>query len=155
MPYKNPADRRRAAHAWREAHPDYAKNYFVRRKSENPELVRERARRVVRKQTPRGRLIRLVGKARERARAAGIPFSITADDLRMPTTCPVLGIPIDLSPGAKWANRPSLDRVDSSRGYVSGNVEVISFKANTRKSSLSIGELRRLLTYMEAAELVA
>lgn len=111
--------------------------------------------RVRRKQTPRGRLVRLVGKARLRARAAGIPFSITADDLQMPATCPVLGIPIDLAPNAAWGNRPSLDRIRNSQGYVPGNVEVISFKANSWKSTMSADELRRLLFYMEAAELVS
>lgn len=72
----------------------------------------------------------------------------------MPTVCPVFGIPIDTVYGTPAANRPSLDRVDNTKGYVVGNVMVISWRANTRKSDMSISELRALLAYMEAAEML-
>jgi UDP-N-acetylenolpyruvoylglucosamine reductase len=38
-------------------------------------------------------------------------------------------------------NAPSLDRIDSARGYVPGNVQVVSHKANTMKSNASTEEL--------------
>ena len=43
----------------------------------------------------------------------------------------------------------SLDRIDISKGYVLGNVAVISLKANTLKNNADIEQLRRILSYVE------
>lgn len=72
-------------------------------------------------------------------------FTIKLTDLDWPETCPVLGIPIDWysfdrnrqTPGLSCGprdNSPSFDRLDSARGYVPGNVRVISFRANRIKN---------------------
>lgn len=59
----------------------------------------------------------------------------------IPSHCPVLGIPLKYKGGD---NSPSLDRIDSNKGYVVGNVEVISYRANVLKNS-STQEERELL----------
>jgi hypothetical protein len=69
------------------------------------------------------------------SRAEGITFNLTIDDLSMPDSCPVLGIPLELSEWGRSDNSPSLDRLVPSRGYVPGNVKVISFLANRLKSN--------------------
>jgi hypothetical protein len=56
----------------------------------------------------------------------------------VPIICPILGIPIikDIKKEQKEVpnpNSPSIDRIDNSKGYVKGNVRVISHKANTMK----------------------
>lgn len=43
-------------------------------------------------------------------------------------------------------NSPSLDRIDPTKGYVPGNVQVVSFLANRAKSNLSDAQLRTFCT---------
>ena len=87
--------------------------------------------------------------ARKRALLRGVPFKITPDDIVIPETCPVLGIPI--GDFGTRDNRPSLDRVVPTLGYVVGNIHVISFRANRIKSDASPDELRAVLAYVERA----
>jgi hypothetical protein len=79
----------------------------------------------------------LVSTAKGRAKRRGIPFSLTVSDLEVPDVCPYLKTPF--IPKTMYAM--SLDRIDNSKGYVKGNVEVISRKANTMKSNASTEEL--------------
>jgi hypothetical protein len=46
---------------------------------------------------------------------------------------------------------PSLDRIDNSKGYVKGNVAVISFRANTLKNNATADELRAIANFMDEA----
>jgi len=87
--------------------------------------------------------------ARARAKKKGLPFDIDAAHLRSIATdiCPVLGMKLEWSTlrghGSKlFPNSPSLDRIDPSKGYVKGNVWIISHKANTIKSNASHEELK-------------
>mgnify|MGYP001590626337 CR=1 FL=1 len=92
-----------------------------------------------------GRRYRLLENAKRRAKKKGLEFSITLDDITIPSLCPLLGIEIQLGgDGLFNMNSPSLDRIDNSKGYVKGNVAVISLKANKLKSDLSLKELRSL-----------
>jgi len=43
-----------------------------------------------------------------------------------------------------------MDRIDSTKGYIKGNVKVISTRANTLKGDATIPELKVILKYMEA-----
>ncbi|MDP9904736.1 hypothetical protein [Arthrobacter bambusae] len=82
----------------------------------------------------------ILGRARQRAKMRGIEFSITLADIKIPKTCPVLGMPLERNTGEGKAaeNSPSLDRTDPTKGYVPGNVQVISYKANCMKNNASI-----------------
>lgn len=84
----------------------------------------------------------LFGRAKSRAKKLGREFSITLDDIHIPEVCPVLGTPMKIGGGID--SSPSLDRIDSSKGYVKGNVWVISWLANARKSSSSFEDLEKL-----------
>lgn len=84
----------------------------------------------------------LLNRAKRRAGRKGIPFGITEADVVIPNLCPVFGVPLAGAGEGKWA--PSLDRVDSSEGYVPGNVAVISYLANTLKNS-GTAEQHRLI----------
>lgn len=76
------------------------------------------------------------------ARKNNIPIEFSsAQDLAAycariaPQCCPVLNVPL------KRGNT-SIDRIDPLKGYVRGNIQIISTKANRMKSNATIEELR-------------
>jgi hypothetical protein len=97
----------------------------------------------------------LCSKARRRGRDRGMEAMITADDLIWPSHCPVLGIELDYPSRtgerrgmAIQPNWPSLDRWDSTKGYVPGNVFVISYRANTLKNAATYEEILKVAKYL-------
>jgi hypothetical protein len=90
-------------------------------------------------------------KARKRAQTKKVPFTIHPKDIRIPTHCPVFGFPLRRKEGRGPGDRsPSLDRVDRTRGYEPGNVEVISAKANRIKNDSTLDELKQLVQWLES-----
>lgn len=93
------------------------------------------------RQRPKNMLLR---SAKERAKKRGLPFDITTDDFELPTHCPLLGIPLvsNLGSGAGGKfNSYSLDKIDHAKGYVKGNVMVMSHLANSMKSNATKEQL--------------
>jgi hypothetical protein len=86
---------------------------------------------------------------RSRALSKGIECTITEADIIIPERCPVLGIVLQRSTRGFQDASPSVDRIDSTKGYVPGNVHVISARANRLKSDATIAELRALVDYFE------
>ena len=86
---------------------------------------------------------RMLWAARRRAKNKNLPFDIEESDIVIPKSCPYLGIELVTSTirGKGRTNVASLDRVDPSKGYVKGNIEVISHLANTMKSSATKEQL--------------
>lgn len=91
--------------------------------------------------------------AKRRARSKGLPYDIDIDYLRSiaPSRCPLLGVELQWacnsglsSEGGPSSNSPSLDRIDSSKGYVKGNVVIVSHRANTIKNDATEDELLRI-----------
>lgn len=94
----------------------------------------------------------MLRRAKERAKRLGIEFNLTASDLSpLPTYCPVLGIKLIYFHNGVGGrdNSASLDRVLPHRGYVSGNVAIISNKANCMKRDNTPETLDRILKYIE------
>lgn len=82
----------------------------------------------------------LFNLAKRRAKAKNIEFNIEIKDLKWPTICPLLEIPIDQH--HKLIDyHGSLDRIDSTKGYVKGNVMIISHRANRLKNNSTADEL--------------
>lgn len=77
--------------------------------------------------------------AKARAKKKKLEFSIEYQDVYIPEICPALGIKIDKfledtsQSNESRASSPSLDRIDNSKGYIKGNVAVISYRANIIK----------------------
>ena len=69
-------------------------------------------------------------------------FTITEQDIVIPTHCPYLGIELTHTrgQGKLWTNS-SIDRIDSTKGYIPGNVQVISKLANIMKSNATEEQL--------------
>ena len=92
---------------------------------------------------------RLFAKARLRAKNKGREFHITMEDIQLPEYCPILGIKLEVSSGRFSANSYTIDRIDSDKGYVKGNVHVISYRANMLKNDASLEELERIVEWMK------
>lgn len=84
-----------------------------------------------------------------RSKRQGIPFDIDVSDVVVPDVCPILGIPIDKRYARRTDNSPSIDKAVPERGYVKGNVVVISWRANRLKSDASIDELKRITSFYQ------
>jgi hypothetical protein len=83
--------------------------------------------------------------AKLRAVASGVEFALDRRDVVIPERCPILGT---LFTVGDRRTAPSLDRIDPTRGYVRGNVHVISWRANRLKSDALPWELRAIADYM-------
>ena len=77
---------------------------------------------------------------KSRAKKKGIDFNITIDDLFLPEYCPILQIKLNYG-SSRSDNSPSVDRIDNSKGYVKGNVIVMSTLANAMKNKASFEQL--------------
>lgn len=117
--------------------PDKLRAYYDKRRAsrkkhklQNPELT-------------------ILQRAKHRAQKEGNFFNIDISDIIIPTTCPILGIPLTKvsSETTLSNNSPSLDRVDNTKGYVKGNVAVISQLANSRKRDMTLKQIENMYLY--------
>jgi len=99
----------------------WSARYYKKAKETNPELF-------MFKQAKH----RSLDKARE------MEFNIELKDIVIPELCPYLQVPfVLLDPQLA----PSLDRIDSTKGYVKGNIQVITRLANIMKNNATIEQL--------------
>lgn len=105
-----------------------------------------------RRSTPEGWAKSRIHYIKHRAKKKGLDFDLTWKDIVPEKTCPVFHIPFDFNsfgkPGAT-PYAPSVDRKDNTKGYIKGNVFVISNRANLLKKDATSLEMAQLLKYME------
>jgi hypothetical protein len=91
---------------------------------------------------------RLFHTAKSRAKLKNREFTITLKNIKIPDVCPILGIKLqrDLIE-TRADNRPSIDRIDSTKGYTPENIQVISLRANILKNNMTLEEAEKLITY--------
>ena len=90
-------------------------------------------------------VMKMYRRAKARAKNSEREFTITPSDIIIPRVCPVMNTVLVVSSGKSGAFRdsPSLDRIDSTRGYTPDNIQVISQLANAMKSSATLEELKK------------
>lgn len=110
---------------------------------------KKRARETWRR-TVHGRTSRILAQAKSNSK--GRTFDLEHADIVIPERCPVLGIPLDCAKQRPSPNAPSIDRIDNTKGYVKGNVGIISWKANSLKGAVTLPELRLLVRALEVQE---
>lgn len=91
-------------------------------------------------------------RIKSRAKRDGIDFNIDVEDIVIPTHCPVLGVELCLyNKGRRgyFPDSPSLDRMVPSLGYIKGNVQVMSARANLLKNDATVDELQQVINYMK------
>jgi hypothetical protein len=92
----------------------------------------------------------MLATSRRRALKLGLEFNLTIEDILIPEHCPILGIKLirQTNKGRSAKCSPSLDRIDSSKGYVKGNVWVISMLANAMKNEANKEELLKFANWI-------
>ena len=89
-------------------------------------------------------------RIRSTAKQKNIPFNLELSDIIIPEFCPVLGIKLQKSyiKGNPLPSSPSVDKINPEKGYVKGNIAVISFRANRIKNDATKEELQKVLDYV-------
>lgn len=78
----------------------------------------------------------IICNARQRAKKYKVPCTLKPEDFEIPDVCPVLGIKLTFGRNKRSTfSSPSLDRLIPQKGYVKGNVTIMSKLANSIKSS--------------------
>jgi len=79
----------------------------------------------------------LYRNAKKRAIAKDLEFTIEVKDIHIPKRCPILKVPLVCS--TRYS--PSIDRIYPDKGYIKGNIAVISNLANSMKANATPKEL--------------
>lgn len=90
-------------------------------------------------------------RKKQNCKSNDILFDLEFSDVFWPTHCPVLGIELDYwgEAGTRVENSPSFDKLDPSKGYVKGNVQIISWRANRIKNDGTAEEHRKIAEYID------
>jgi hypothetical protein len=161
------------ARAWRAVNRDRYNEGQRRQRAANPEKYRGYVRAYA-ERNPNGRRERqeerrarnpkiawaknALVSSRLRAAEHGVPHSLTLDDIyaMCVDVCPVLNValeyPVKMTPGKSGGrpNSPSLDRFKGELGYVTGNVSVIAWQANSIKTNATVDEVEAVARWMRA-----
>jgi hypothetical protein len=93
----------------------------------------------------------LVSKIKAQAKLKGIEFNLTKQDIDWVKSCPIMDIEINYyTEKFREYNTASFDRKDPNKGYIKGNVFIISNIANMRKSDLTVKQMERMLEYAKS-----
>lgn len=80
----------------------------------------------------------------------GTIWDINFGDLDWPTHCPILGIPIDYFSEGRSENSCSFDKLDPDKGYIKGNVIIVSWRANRIKNDGTKEEHQLIVDFLSS-----
>jgi hypothetical protein len=132
--------------------PEYKEARAVQRReyrAKNPDILQaiaDKKHRELRdpKHWAKWRLVQI----KNRCKKKGLDFNLEESDLVLPTSCPVLGIPLYMGLGVTDHNSIHVDRVDNDKGYIKGNIQIISGRANFIKGDTTLKEIEAVAKYM-------
>lgn len=137
----NPDRNRETKRAYRKNNPEKMSALNKAKRDRHREQYNEHSREYYKKTKVSRWAKRVTWGCKQRAESQGLPFDMTPEDLLDPNTnalpqlCSILRIPLDYSAGPDRRYWATVDKIVPSKGYVTGNVRVISFAANMAKSS--------------------
>lgn len=94
----------------------------------------------VRRTKPESRTSQMLASVRSRALKSNLEFTLLFDDVYPSVTagrCTKTGIPFDLNPHKDHRVHPfapSIDRIDATKGYTKGNVQIVCWAYNLAKN---------------------
>lgn len=85
------------------------------------------------------------------AKRRNLEFTIEPEDIIIPKLCPILGLKlqIDGDTNGRMDITPSIDRIDNNKGYVKGNIQIISWRANMIKTNATLEELEKFANFFQ------
>lgn len=89
------------------------------------------------------------------AKKRNIEFNLSPSDLDeigIPLTCPILGIPLKFHKGKQQDDSISFDRIDSEKGYSIDNIVVVSYRVNKLKSDASYTEMEKIFNFYQSIQ---
>jgi len=129
--------------------------YQTKRRLENKDQLLDysRAYQANRRKDFDYRLQMLLNASKQRSKKKSRENKLTLQDIKdtFPKNglCPIFGIKLVFGDAGFRENSPSIDRLDSKKGYTKDNIQIISWKANRIKKDASIEELELILAYMK------
>lgn len=105
---------RATAKIWQQNNKDKIRESYIRCKLAKPENY-------------------LLRQAKKRAKDKNLEITITKEHIKIPKVCPIMGVKLEYVPFGYSDYSPSIDRIDSSKGYTPDNIQVISSIANRMK----------------------
>ena len=99
---------------WRRDNPEAVRNSWIKQKHTQPEKW-------------------LWKQAKSRAKLKGHEFDLEISDIVIPEYCPIMNEKLEWIPYGFHPYSPSIDRIDSTKGYTKDNIQVISSIANRMK----------------------
>ena len=105
-------------------------------------------RKELHKKDPR---IRIFSGLRARAKKKNLECNLESykDLPKVPKYSPIFNIPLFVGVGVSTDNSPTLDRIDNNKGYIKGNLQIISRKANQMKSNGNFKDIEMLYKYIK------
>lgn len=155
---------------WRDANPERVQLYHARYLQNHPDTVREskanhasselcqqtrEKRRRKFWQTPSLRMKMVVERAFIRAIRSDLEFDQCLKQILMdnpPMVCACCGVDFNYSGDPQKTRQrtsPSIDRVDNTKGYVVGNVQIICWGCNADKSHLTVERMEQFIAYIK------
>ena len=133
-------------------------DYQKQRRENNKEAVLEygRAYQKNRRKNFEYRLQMLLNASKQRAKLKNREHSITLEDIKdlypVDGKCPVFGFNLEFNDAGFRETSPSIDRIDSDKGYTKDNIQIISWKANRLKAYATVEDLEILVAFLKQGE---
>lgn len=93
---------------------------------------------------------KMYARAKARAKIKEIEFTLLLSDIIIPEYCPILGMKLECRSGNSGGQKcsPALDRIDSKKGYIKENIQIISHLGNMMKSHATNEEMKKFAEWV-------
>lgn len=93
----------------------------------------------------------IIRNIKSSAKIRNLDFNLEYTDLELPETCPLLQFPLKYKGEGKSQeyNYATVDRIDNSKGYIKGNIIIVSRLANAMKNEANFEQLETFFNNMQ------